>query len=115
MIWGWIFSTLLGATAVIVLITRYSPQEGKIWVMPAVYAGIFLTAFGLVAIIGFVLRLRFLDKAGRNMMVRTASRQGVFLGLMSVAILMLSAQNFFNWWTAGLIFAMFVLLELYAR
>lgn len=114
-LWGWLFSAVLGGVGIGLLTTRFSPQDGKFWLLPAIYTALFFLIYGLAALGGFGLRSMFRKKAGRNELSRTASRQGVLFGVMSVAILMLLAANFFNWWSAGLLFLIFVLLELYVR
>ena len=114
-IWGWLLSAVIGGVGLGIVATRFSPQDGQFWVMPAIYVSAFFLFYGLAALGGYWVRRVFWKNTGRNEQLRTASRQGVLLGLMGVAILMLLAANFFNWWSAGLLFLIFVLLELYVR
>ncbi len=114
-IWVWIVSMVLGGAGAGWIIIRFSPQSEKFWVLPSAYTAIFLLFYGITALTGFWIRTKFWKKSGRNEMYRASARQGLFFGLMSVAVLTLLSENLFSWWTMGLLFAIFILLEIYAR
>lgn len=85
--------------------------------LSGLYAILFVWIYSGAAVLGYGLRLLvFRQAAGaRFSFWRAAQRQGLLLGLLAVAGLVLASYSFLNTWTVVPMLAVFFLIELYAR
>lgn len=78
-------------------------------------ASIFFTLVCLIALLGFLIRVR----AGNNEVLfdafKTSLRQGVLVGLYALGALGLAAIKLFTWWDGLLLALSLVLFEIYFK
>ncbi len=110
-----VLTALAGSVGVFLVITRVSPETRASWTLFTLYSAVFLTAYGISSIGGLGVRRVLSRGLARHEHVRGANRQGILFGIMIVSLLILSSAKLFNFWSAGLLFAILVLFELYIQ
>lgn len=105
-----------GVVSLGILVSNFPPDGNrKITVIIAVYVLFFFAVYGLASLAGLGARGLLSGGGLRHEFVRTANRQAILLGLMAVVLLMMQATRVFSPWSAGLLLAVFLLLEVYIR
>lgn len=110
-----ILVALLSAILGFAVMVSASPPESRFWQFGLIYAAVFAFTCGISLILGYGMRVVLWPRGGRHDFVRSATRQGVLFGFMAVVMLMLSAGQVFNLWSAALLFVIFILIELYVQ
>ena len=87
----------------------------QLWILSAAYVLVFLWVFSLVFFFGYFFRSLFWKIGTRHEFAKSATRQGVLLGLLAVILLMLQASSLLTFSISVLLFAVFILIEFYAR
>jgi len=77
------------------------------------YLALFISLIGTVAIIGFLIRFVALRKELAFNLVKVSFRQSFLFSLFIVIVLILKAQNLFNWLNLSLLVIIFTILELF--
>jgi len=108
-------AVVIAAAGLAYVILGFAPDKGGAWPLAAVYILVFTGSYGAALFAGYAVRITLWRGAVRSDLVRASNRQAVLIGFLTVAILMLQAGKVFNLWSAGLLFLIFVLLELYIQ
>ena len=77
------------------------------------YFSLFLFLSGLISLIGFIIRFVILRKGLAFNSVKKAFRQSFLFSLFIIFLLMLKAQQVFNWVNLTLLIIIFLILELF--
>jgi len=106
-------SALLSLTSLLVVLWRVSPLTSPGPALTAFFASVFLTVVTLSTIGLFFLWRWFPVHAwNEGKILSIALRQGLFLGLGTVVMLIFLMIGLLTWWSAILIYLVFVLIEL---
>jgi hypothetical protein len=112
-IWTWRLLSLLSLAALILVINYTGPDDYGVMGKIVFYAvlGLFLTGF--FSLIMLFIRRKTLgeEAAGKN--ARLSMRQGMLLGILAVALLVLQSFRMLVWWDGLLVVAGVFLVELY--
>ncbi len=76
------------------------------------YFSLFLAIVGSVAVIGFIIRIR-LKKEPVFKQVEVSFRQGIWVGFLIVALLLLKGLGLLRWWNGLFLFLFLLFLELF--
>lgn len=106
-----VISVILGSVAM----TMFAPGDARLWQYALVYLAVFLLIHGASTSLGYFTRLMLWRSGVKHDFARSASRQGQLLASMAVVLLLLSAKGVLNFWSAALLFLIFVLIELYSQ
>ncbi len=113
LLFGIVVSALLSTTSLLIVIFRVSPLTAPGQAIPAFLVSVFLSvsSLGALAFYGLwqVLPVHTWD-IGKLLSISV--RQGIFLGLGTVGIVLFHVLGLLTWWIAPLIYAVFVLIEL---
>jgi hypothetical protein len=113
LLFGIALSALLSATSLLLVLFRVSPLSAPVQALPAFFVSVFLSVSSVSALLLFglwrVLPVHTWDM-GKTLSI--SLRQGVFLGLGTVILILFHLLELLNWWIAILIYAVFVLIEL---
>lgn len=101
-------SIAFGAMLVLV-----SPQELAWWGMLVAYALLFVIVLGLSTILATVVRVRVLKQQLPMRQFIRSFRQGMFLGVLVVAALLLSSLSYLRTWSLLLLVLSLACLELF--
>lgn len=102
---------VLGLISLVLIVNTYAPD--KLSSIVLFYFLVFLTIFAAATIAGFYIRRLFGQREFLGSYASSASRQGVWLGLIFVISLLLMHNGLFTWINAALMVATFVFLESY--
>ncbi|OGJ55703.1 hypothetical protein A3D88_04265 [Candidatus Peribacteria bacterium RIFCSPHIGHO2_02_FULL_52_16] len=113
LLFGIILSALLSTTSLLIVVFRVSPLSSPGQALPAFFGSVFLSVSSIAALILFAIwrsvPVHTWD-AGRILSI--SLRQGIFLGLGTIVLILFHLLGLLNWWIALLIYAVFVLIEL---
>ncbi len=76
------------------------------------YFSLFLAILGTASVLGFIVRIQLSQKPVFKQ-VEIAFRQGAWIGLAIVSILLLWGFNLLKWWNTSLLVLFFVALEFF--
>lgn len=112
LLFGLSLASLLSVTSLLVIYFRVSPLTAPNQAIPAFYLSFFLT-IATVGSLLFMLLWKMLPVHSwdTGKIVSISLRQGIFLGLASVLIVLFFTLELLTWWIAGLIGLIFVLVE----
>ena len=108
-----ILAALLSATSLIAVLLRVSPLLSPGQAIPAFFLSLLLTVSTVAALL---LALIWKYTPGQNWdagkLLSVSLRQGVFVGLITVILLLLHLINILTWWVGIMVFLVFFLTEL---
>ncbi len=104
--------TLICWLAWIFVLFFINPDETGLIGFILFYFSLFLAILGSVAIIGFVIRAR-LKKGPVFKQVENAFRQGIWLSIFLIGILLLKSLGLLEWWNGLVLFFFLVFLEFF--
>jgi len=107
--------TLAAIAGIFLVVMRFSPETGDFWQFFVLYLSVFVAGYGSSHIIGLIVRRILSGSPLRHEHARGANRQAMLFGVMIVSLLILSSSKLLNIWSAGLLLAILVLLELYIQ
>lgn len=108
---GLVFSIALGAVTMAMTV----PETARFWQLSLVYVGVFFLVYSSAYLVGYSARVFLGSSGAKHDFVKAAARQGLLLALMAVVLLLLSAKGTLNFWSAGLLLVIFILIELYSQ
>lgn len=108
---GLVFSMALGAVTMAMTL----PETAGFWQFGLVYTAVFFLVYSSAYLVGYSGRIFLWSSGTKHGFVKAASRQGLLLALMAVVLLLLSAKGTLNFWSAGLLLVIFILIELYSQ
>lgn len=113
LLFGISISALLSTTSLLVVIFRVSPLTAPGYALPAFFVSLFLSLSSIGALLFYALwRVVPLHSWDVGQMLGISVRQGIFLGLATVILVLFHLLGLLTWWIAVMIFCVFVLIEL---
>jgi hypothetical protein len=112
--WSVRFFSLASTLGLVVLILGVNPEE-KSWAPVIFFVSLFLVVFGNVAWGFLALYRRHVGEAGVLQCRRRLLEQAGLFGGLCTTLLFLEYARAFVWWTAGLVFVLFLFVELSLR
>lgn len=113
LLFGLSLASLLSITSLVIILLRVSPLTAPTQAIPAFFLSLFLSV-GTVGSLLFLALWKWLPThswdAGKVMSI--ALRQGIFLALAVVILVLFHLWELLTWWIAILIFLVFGLIEL---
>lgn len=106
--------TLLSLGGLVSIIISVDPIKANGLIFGLFYLTLFLTLAGLVTILIFLLRSKFLAALPTDHFGSSA-RQGILIGIMGTAILLLQSQKLLFWWVTIPIILFFGLIEIFVH
>ena len=108
-----IVATLLSVTSLIAVILRVSPLTSPGQALPAFFASIFLSVVTTGTLLLYLLWKWFPVHAwDEGKILGISLRQGIFLGLGTLVLLLFHLLGILTWWIGILIYVVFLLIEL---
>lgn len=108
-----IAAALLSATSLLVVVLRVSPLASPSQALPAFFASIFLTIASIATLLLFLLWRWFPVHAwDEGKILSIALRQGIFLSLATLILVLFHLLGVLTWWIGVLIYLVFLLIEL---
>ncbi len=113
LLFGICLSALLSITSLLVVLFRVSPLLAPSYAIPAFFVSLFLSVSSVGTLLFYALwRVVPLHSWDLGQILGISIRQGVFLGLSTVILLLFHLLGLLTWWIAVMIFGVFVLVEL---
>lgn len=113
LLFGIILSALLSTTSLLAVLFRVSPLSAPAQALPAFFASLFLSMSSIGALLFYALwRTVPFHTWDTGKILSVSLREGVFLGLGSVFLLVFHLLGLLTWWIAVLIYTVFLLIEL---
>ncbi len=112
-VWGLIISTMLSALAWGAVLFFVSPDDATGFEWAIFLSTLLLVLTGACSLFVLLVRRVFIGVDRALMRVGTSVRQGLFLAVFSLGILLLMRAEWLAWWDALLLFSFFFLIELF--
>ncbi|MBI3332443.1 hypothetical protein HYZ99_05850 [Candidatus Peregrinibacteria bacterium] len=113
LLFGIILSALLSLTSLLVVLFRVSPLSAPGQALPAFFLSVFLSVSSIATLLFFVLwKTVPIHTWDMGKILSISLRQGIFLGVATMILLLFHLLGLLTWWIAILIYAMFVLIEM---
>ncbi len=112
-VWGLIISTMLSALAWGAVLFFVSPDDATGFEWAIFLSTLLLVLTGVCSLFVLLVRRVFIGVDRALMRVGTSVRQGLFLAVFSLGILLLMRAEWLAWWDALLLFSFFFLIELF--
>jgi len=77
------------------------------------YFSLFLAILGTLAIFGFIIRARIIKKGHIFKQVETSFRQGIWLSVFIIGLLLLQEFSLLRWWNCLVLFLFLTFLEFF--
>ena len=107
-----IAASLMSVTSLVAIILRVSPLTSPGQALPAFFASVFLSVTTVMTLLLFSLWKWFPFVAwDEGKILSVALRQGIFLGLGTIVLLLFHLLGILTWWIGILILLVFVLIE----
>lgn len=108
-----ILAALLSATSLVAVLLRVSPLTAPGQALTAFFASIFLTVASVTSLLLYMLWRWFPVHAwDEGKILSIALRQGVFIALATVILVLFHLLGVLTWWIGVVIYAVFLLIEL---
>jgi len=108
-----IVAALLSVTSLIAIMLRVSPLTAPGQALPAFFASVFLSVTTVMTILLFALWKWFpLHAWDEGKILSVSLRQGIFLGVGTIVLLLFHLLGILTWWIAILIYLVFLLIEI---
>ncbi len=108
-----IVAALLSLTSLLAVLFRISPLTSPVQALPAFFLSIFLSVSTIATLILFALWKWFPVHAwDEGKILHIALRQGLFLGVSTLIVLLFFLLGILTWWIGVLIYTVFLLIEL---
>lgn len=107
-----IVAAMLSVTSLIAVLLRVSPITATAQALPAFFASLFLSVTSVSTLLLYALWKWFpLHAWDEGKILSISLRQGIFIGLATIAIILFYLLGILTWWIAALIALVFVLVE----
>lgn len=108
-----IVAALLSVTSLIAVILRVSPLTAPAQALPAFFASVFLSVTSIMTLLLYALWKWFpLHAWDEGKILSIALRQGIFIGITTIVIILFHLLGILTWWIGLLVFLVFVLIEI---
>lgn len=113
LIFGISVSALLSTTSLLVVLLRVSPLSAPGYAIPAFFISLFFSISSVMSLSFYALwRFVPLHSWDLGQILGISVRQGVFMSLATVILLIFNILGLLTWWIAVMIYGVFVLIEL---
>jgi hypothetical protein len=107
-----IIAALLSTTSLIAVLLRISPLSSPLQAIPAFFASVFLSVATVGTLLLYMLWKWFPIHAwDEGKILTVALREGVFIALTVVIILLFHLLGILTWWIAAMIVLVFLIIE----
>ena len=108
-----VLAFLLGVLSLLLVLYRVSPLTAPEFALPFFFLSILTLTSALAALILSLTKSFLAHQPLRSrVFISSSLRQGIFLGIATCIVLFLHLLHILNWWIAGLVYAVFILIEL---
>lgn len=104
--------TLVCWLAWVAVLFFVNPEETGLIGFVLFYFSLFLAVLGTASVLGFIIRARF-NKGPVFKQVELAFRQGIWLSLLVIGVLLLQGQGLLRWWNGLLLLLFLMFLEFF--
>lgn len=113
LLFGISLSALLSVTSLLIVLFRVSPLSAPAQAVPAFFVSMFLS----ISSVSTLLLLAFwkyvpVHSWDDGKVLSIALRQGIFIGIASILLLLFHVLGLLTWWIGLLIYGVFILVEL---
>lgn len=113
LLFGIILSALLSLTSLLVVLFRVSPLSAPGQALPAFFLSLFLSVSSIATLLFFALwKMVPIHTWDTGKILSISLRQGIFIGLATMILILFHLLGLLTWWIAILIYGMFVLIEM---
>lgn len=113
LLFGISLSALLSTTSLLVVLFRVSPLTAPAYALPALFVSLFLAVSSIATLLCYALwRFVPLHSWDLGQILGISVRQGVFLGVATVILVLFHLLGLLTWWIAIMIYGVFILIEL---
>ncbi len=112
-LWGMRFCTLVALGSLILVVYRINPEKDGIPGQTLFYISLFFFITGIATLFLFWLRRTFSKNEVVYANVGISFRQGVFVALTVLVLLILQSFRILVWWDGGIVLAGVLLIELW--
>ena len=99
-----ILGTGVSMAAFWVIVNNVSPNEAGTLLFALLYISLFCMTLGLATILGLIIRMMFFaDAHSIPQKVELSFRQGILMGLLATATLILKGNDMLTWWNSALL------------
>jgi hypothetical protein len=96
-----LFGTAIAGAALFQIITSVSPDDAGTLMFVLFYVALFCVALGIATILGLLVRMfLFADAHSIPQKVELAFRQGILMGCLATAALILKGNDMLTWWNS---------------
>lgn len=108
-----IAAAMLSLTSLFAVMWRVSPLLSPGQALPAFFASLFLSVTSIMTLLLYLLWKWFpLHAWDEGKILSVAVRQGIFIGVATILVLLFHLLGILTWWIAVLIFLVFILIEI---
>lgn len=113
LIFGVSIAALLSTTSLLIVLFRISPLLAPEQALPAFFISVLLSVSSVGALV-FMMIWKYVPHHDWDLgrLTSISLRQGIFLGVATIILLLFHILGLLNWWIAILIYSVFVLVEL---
>ncbi len=113
LLFGIALSALLSTTSFLVVIFRVSPLSAPMYALPAFFCSLFLMISSLASLAFFgIWQMLPFHTWDAGKILSMSVREGIFLGMGTVFLVIFHLLGLLTWWITLLIYAVFVLIEI---
>jgi hypothetical protein len=113
LLFGICLSALLSTTSLLVVLFRVSPLTAPLYALPALFVSLFLAVSSVTTLLFYAFwRVVPLHSWDIGKMLGISMRQGVFVGVATIILLVFHLLGLLTWWIAVMIYGVFLLIEL---
>lgn len=105
--------TIICWLAWVFVIFFINPEETGMIGFVLFYFSLFLAIVGTAAIVGFIIRTRFIKKEPVFKRVETSFRQGIWLSFLVVGLFLLQNLSILRWWNGLFLLLFLMFLEFF--
>lgn len=96
----------------LVVLFFINPEETGLMGFILFYFSLFLAILGTTSILGFIIRARF-NQGPVFKQVEVSFRQGIWLGMLAIGLLLLKETELLRWWNGIFLFLFLTFLEFF--
>jgi hypothetical protein len=113
LIFGLSLAALLSTTSLVIILMRVSPLTAPGQAIPAFFLSLFLVVSTVGSLVFMaVWKMLPTHSWDTGKIVSISIRQGIFLAIGSILLIIFHLFSLLNWWIAILIYVVFILVEL---
>lgn len=107
------FATIVSWASWAIVLFTIDPDANRTLALFLFFGSLTLALTGTLTLLGFLCRALFVKDLALFQEIGVSFRQGAFLALFIVGLLLLKGERFLTWWAALSLFLFFSLLEFF--